>query len=110
MTGVKAAQDGRGEDGAVEVEVRYYNSMRRYAGGGWRRRVQLPAGATLGDLLARLALPLHELYVVFHNGETAMADPGAVDAIETGRPLADGDVVALSGPVPFSRGYGVPVC
>ena len=36
--------------------------------------------------------------------------PGRVGApVSSDREIADGDIVALSGPVPYSYGYGAPV-
>ncbi|MDX1425683.1 MAG: MoaD/ThiS family protein [Kiloniellales bacterium] len=96
-------------DVTVEVEVRFFNAIARYAGPrGRRQRVSVPAGTTVGELAERLGVPRSELFLVLVNGRDIT--PGLVgDAIRDYHVLDDGDVVALSGPVPYSYGYGSPV-
>ncbi len=81
----------------MTVEIRLFNSLRRY--GPARQTVE--AGRTVADLVRRLGIPPQEIHVVLLNGRVIeTADP---------RPLGPGDVLALSGPVPWSRGYGSAV-
>ena len=85
----------------MEIEVRLFNSLRKYG----PRRLELPADSRVGDALARLPVPLGEVHVALLNGRNIMAG----SSIELEHPLAPGDVLALSGPVPWSKGYGSAV-
>lgn len=89
----------------MKVEVRLFNSLSRFGTG--RDRLALPAGSTVGDLLRRYGIPEREVFLVLCNGRdvTRSLDTGP----NVDRALDDGDVVALSGPVPYSWGYGAPV-
>lgn len=89
----------------IEIELRLFNSLRRYARAG---KIQVPKGATVGDVVTQLPIPRHEIYVSWLNGHNIMASLGGTLEIE--HRLHAGDVLALSGPVPFSRSYGTPVC
>lgn len=89
------------------IGVRLFNSLTRYGLGEPRREITLPAGATVGDVVRRFDIPSAELYLVLINGRDATPTLGT--PVELDRELEDGDVVALSGPVPFSWGYGAPV-
>ncbi len=74
----------------MRVEVRLFSVLRRYAPGGAEAfALDLGAGATLGQALARLDLPERVERVVLLNGRRA--DPST--------PLADGDVVTVFPPV-----------
>jgi hypothetical protein len=93
----------------VEVEVRLFNSIARFAnGGGWRRVLDLEPGATVADVLALLGVPKSEVFLVMVNGRDITRGLVAAPA-RTGYELDYGDVLALSGPVPYSFGYGAPV-
>ena len=96
-------------DIVVRVEVRFFNAIARYAGPrGLRQRLTVPAGTTVGELADRLGVPRTELFLVLVNGRDIT--PGLVgDAVKGHHVLDDGDVVALSGAVPYSYGYGSPV-
>jgi hypothetical protein len=93
----------------VEIEVRLFNSVARLAqGSGWRRLLSLEPGATVGDVLALLGVPHGEVFLVMVNGRDITR--GLVGApVRTALELDHGDVLALSGPVPYSFGYGAPV-
>ena len=93
----------------MEIEVRLFNSLTRYAGKRNPVRLEMPLRATVGDLLRRLPVPESEIFLLTHNGRNLMLGFGFGSGIETSKELVDGDVVALSGPIPFSRGYGSPV-
>lgn len=96
-------------DIAIEVEARFFNAIARYAGpGGLRQKLTVPAGTTVGELADRLGVPRVALFLVLVNGRDIT--PGRVgDGIRDYHVLDDGDVVALSGAVPYSYGYGSPV-
>lgn len=93
----------------VTVETRLFNSLQKYAGQeGWRTIKCLSAGATIADLVAEFGLPSREIFLVLKNGRDVSG--GLVgDPVNLNAPLEDGDVIAFSGPVPMSYGYGAPV-
>lgn len=96
------------QDITIETEVRLFNSLFSYCGEPkGQRRLRLPAGSSLGDLLRQLGIPPNKVYLSLVNGRDIT--PRLEGGIETEHPLQDGDVVALSGPVPYSWGYGSPV-
>ncbi len=93
----------------VRIEARLFNSLSRFApAGGPFQTLDFPAGSTVGDVISRLNLPLKEVFLVLRNGRDVSS--GLIsDPINTRAVLDDGDVIALSGPVPYSYGYGAPV-
>lgn len=78
-------------DDALAVSVRFFAQYRERAGEA-RREVELPAGSTVGDLLATLA-----------SGGLSLPDGGRVavnrEYASEERSLEDGDEVALIPPV-----------
>lgn len=95
-------------DLTIEVEVRLFNSLSRFGGpDGHRRILSLPAGSTIGDVLGQLRIPAREVFLALRNGRDVTASLYA--DLNTERTIDEGDVVALSGPVPYSWGYGSPV-
>ena len=96
----------------IEVEVALFNSLRKYGTGASSGlepfRLTLPPGAHVGEVVRRLAIPESEIYVAWRNGQNVMTTFGGT--FEDDARLAHGDRIALSGPVPFSKGYGAPVC
>ena len=93
----------------IQVEVRMFNSITRYAGAeGPRQTMRVPAGTTVGELADRLRIPRDKLFLVLVNGRDIT--PGLVgDVVKDYHMIEDGDVVAFSGAVPYSYGYGAPV-
>jgi len=91
------------QDTNVTIELRLFNSLAGFAEGGVQT-LTLPAGATIGDIIGRFGIPKHEVFLVMVNGRDAT--PSLYGGINTAREVEDGDVVALSGPVPYSWGYG----
>ena len=94
----------------ISIEVRFFNSLAKYSGGdGLVRRLDVPASETIGALVERFGMPRTEIFLVLRNGRDI--SPGLYMGgnvnVEAG--LSDGDVVAFSGPVPYSYGYGAPV-
>jgi len=93
---------------AIGVEVRLFNTILKLCPTVPARSVvELAPGATIGDVVRRLGIPAHEIFLVLVNGRDVTPRLGV--PVETGRVLSDGDVVAFSGPVPYSWGYGACV-
>ena len=89
----------------MRLEVRFFNSMRRHSGGALKRLLELNDRPTVLDVVRSLRIPPKDVHLVFHNGRVV-----GHSVEETGELLiGQGDVLGLSGPVPFSRGYGSPV-
>lgn len=98
------------QDIQVSIEVRLFNSLARYnRGDSAGRNLTLAAGSTVGDLMQLLRLPRNEVFLVMRNGKDF--SPGLYEAgqINTEAALEEGDVIAFSGPVPYSWGYGAPI-
>ncbi len=92
----------------ITVEVRLFNSTARFAdNGSTHTRLRLPAGSDVGDVIRHFGIPAREIFLVFVNGTDIT--PSLYADLRTDRVLDEGDVVALSGPVPYSWGYGSPV-
>lgn len=87
----------------IEVNIRLFNSLSRYGA----RVLSLPEASTVADALEHLRLPEPKVYMSLLNGRSIMTGPGG--HIERQHVLRDGDTLAFSGPVPFSRGYGAPI-
>jgi len=93
---------------AICVELRLFNSIAAAAGGRAPRHVEIPVGCTLRELAGSAGVVLTDVFLVLFNGRDVTG--GLVgDPVNGARELADGDVVAFSGPVPYSFGYGAPV-
>lgn len=93
----------------VVFTLKLFNSLAGHADFGPEGLpLSLPAGASLADLCAHLGLATRDVALVLVNG--ADISPGRVDdPVRTDYYIQQGDVVALSGPVPYSWGYGSPV-
>ena len=95
-------------DVTVRVEVRLFNSLSQHLGPGNNiRQMEFPAGSTIADILERLRIDRKRVFYVLRNGRDVTKElhgPVNVDVF-----LEEGDVIALSGPVPYSAGYGAPV-
>ena len=102
---------GHNAEGArVRIEARFFNSLAKYCGqDGLCRSLDLPAGASVGDLISLFKMPLGEIFLVLKNGRDIT--PGLYQGGNVNQDvvLDDGDVIAFSGPVPYSYGYGAPV-
>jgi len=66
-----------------------------------------PAGTTIETVFKDLNLPREHLFLILVNGRDI--SPGLVGELYFNHELEDGDVLAFSGPVPYSFGYGAPV-
>lgn len=95
--------------GYVTIESRLFNSLTKYKGPKTTRELfTLPAGSTVRDVLEAWGLPKREVFLCLRNGRDVT--PGLVGAeINGDAVLNDGDVIAFSGPVPYSYGYGAPI-
>jgi len=95
----------------VRTEVRMFNSLWRYGGEqGHVRHMELPAGSDVGDVIKLLKIPKDKVFLVFANGRDIT--PEVLPKLGNARMsyvIEDGDVIALSGPVPYSWGYGAPI-
>lgn len=95
---------------ALSIELRFFNSLTRYGGQkGPLHRLEVAAGTTVGDLMARFRVPAHEIFLVLRNGRDI--SPGLYEGgnVNAEAVVDDGDVIAFSGPVPYSYGYGAPI-
>jgi hypothetical protein len=98
------------QDVSIRVEVRLFNSLSKYSALLSQSNVlEFPAGARIGDVVDQLKLPAPEVFLVLLNGRDVTPGPYQGGVINRERELENGDVVAFSGPVPYSYGYGSPV-
>lgn len=103
---------GHNTDGVVlKVEARFFNSLAKYSGcqGQLCRSIEVPAGTRIGDLITQFKLPLSEIFLVLKNGRDVTPGIYQGGVVNEEVALEDGDVIAFSGPVPYSYGYGAPV-
>ena len=87
----------------IDIEIRLFNSLGKYG----IKQLSLQEPCTVADALDRLPVPRGEIYVALLNGSNITESLGG--RVEGEHRLNDGDTLALSGPVPFSRAYGAPV-
>jgi len=95
-------------DEPIRVRVRLFNTVASKMGAAsGEQTLELPPGSTIADVVERLRIPLGNVFLVLLNGRDVtptLRGPVNVDEF-----LEDGDVIAFSGPVPYSAGYGAPV-
>ena len=95
-------------DITITVEVRLFNSLAKFLPKGQRNPVlTFEPGATIADILKRMNIPEPDVFLALCNGRDVT--PGLDSGICTDYAFEEGDVIALSGPVPYSWGYGAPV-
>ena len=95
-------------DITVTVEVRLFNSLTGYSNDGLKPvTLELPAGGSVGDVLRELNIPGDKVHLALLNGRDIT--PSLYAAVNENAMLDDGDILGLSGPVPYSWGYGSPV-
>lgn len=98
------------QDVKLRIEVRFFNTLARYSGGeDIYRTLEVDAGTTVGDLIAQFAIPIDEIFLVMRNGRDVTPGLYVAGNVNRHQALDDGDVIAFSGPVPYSYGYGAPV-
>lgn len=94
----------------LSVEVRFFNSLARYTTSSrFAERIAVNAGTTVGDIIEQFKLPLAEIFLVLKNGRDITPGLYQGGVVNTDTTVEDGDVIAFSGPVPYSFGYGAPV-
>jgi molybdopterin converting factor small subunit len=94
----------------IRVEVRFFNSLARFTRSPtFAERIEVAAGATVGDLIQRFRLPIPDIFLVLKNGRDITPGLYQGGVVNTDAALDDGDTIAFSGPVPYSYGYGAPV-
>jgi len=94
-------------EGMLKVQVRLFNAVAGAVHGPAVREVELPHGSTVRDVVESLAIPLEKVFLILRNGRDIT--PTLQGALNVEEFLEDGDVIAFSGPVPYSAGYGAPV-
>jgi len=93
---------------SVTLEVRLFNSLTKFSDDGLKPlKVDMPAGSSVGDVLRELKIPGDKIHLVLLNGRDIT--PSLYTAVNENAVLDEGDVLGLSGPVPYSWGYGSPV-
>ncbi|MDV7339328.1 hypothetical protein RYZ26_06975 [Terasakiella sp. A23] len=96
------------QDQTITVSVRLFNAMHTHGDpDAVKNPMTYPAGTTVGDIFRDLKLPKEHLFLILVNGRDI--SPGLVGDLYFNHELEEGDVVAFSGPVPYSYGYGAPV-
>ena len=94
--------------GQVGFRLRLFNTISRFSAHGCAYiDMELPAGSSVADVLEVFAIPQSAVFLVLVNGRDIT--PGLYGQTRTDYFIQDGDVLALSGPVPYSWGYGAPV-
>lgn len=110
MTSAAAALGHNSGDVVLKIEARFFNSLAKYSGhDGLRCNIEVPAGTCVGDLIGMFKVPLPEIFLVLKNGRDITPGLYQGGVVNEEAVLEDGDVVAFSGPVPYSYGYGAPV-
>lgn len=91
----------------IIIRAKLFNSVKAPDGGPRLRDIAMHAGDTLSDLVNTLGIDRNMLFIVWANGRDVTKRLGA--EINLDYVMEDGDEIALSGPVPYSWGYGSPV-
>ncbi len=94
-------------DGSLKVQVRLFNAVAGAVHGPAVREIELPHGSTVRDVVEALGIPLNKVFLILRNGRDIT--PTLNGALNVDEFLEEGDVIAFSGPVPYSAGYGAPV-
>ena len=92
----------------IRVKVRLFNTVASNMGAAsGEQELELLPGSTIEDVVKRLGVPLDKVFLVLLNGRDVT--PTLKGPLNVDEFLSDGDVIAFSGPVPYSAGYGAPV-
>ena len=95
-------------DEPLRVQVRLFNAVAARMGARTGTvELEMPPGSTIADIVQRLNIPLDSVFLVLRNGRDVT--PTLRGPLNVEEFLEDGDVIAFSGPVPYSAGYGAPV-
>jgi len=92
----------------IIVRAKMFNSIKAPDGGPRLRDIAMTAGDTLDDLVRVLGIDKDALFIVWANGRD-VSKRMCSDGINLDYVIEDGDEIALSGPIPYSWGYGSPV-
>ncbi len=96
------------QNSEITIEVRLFNSLTGFGGGnGPVQHLTLPFDGCLGNIIQHFSIPEKKVFLALVNGRDVT--PELNGRLDLDRPLDDGDIVALSGPIPYSWGYGAPV-
>ncbi len=92
----------------ISVRLRLFNSVgRRFPPDARFATVALMPGSTIRDLFREHGVQLDGIFLIMVNGRDVTRS--LYGNLNTDQELNDGDVVACSGPVPYSWGYGSPI-
>lgn len=94
-------------DVVVTVRAKLFNSVIPAGSGPRLHDLTFAVGATLNDLVQKLGIEKSAIFIVWANGRDVTKRLG--DSINLDYVLTHGDEIALSGPIPYSWGYGSPV-
>ncbi len=87
----------------IKLEIRLFNKLYKFARNGAHQfKLDVPQDITYGELLEILNIPENKVFLALRNGRNIKLFP-LNDIVN------NGEIIALSGPVPYSRGYGAPV-
>lgn len=96
------------QDMSITVSIKLFNAMAMHGNTqAVKAPLEYPVGTNVGDIFKDLDLPRDHLFLILVNGRDI--SPGIVGELHFKHELEDGDVIAFSGPVPYSYGYGAPV-
>jgi hypothetical protein len=94
-------------DVVVTIRTKLFNSVIPPGSGPRLHDLTFSVGATLDDLVRELDINPAAIFIAWANGRDVTKRLG--DNINLEYVLTDGDEIALSGPIPYSWGYGSPV-
>lgn len=94
----------------IQIQVRLFNSMAKFTTRrDLREDIVVPIDTTVGDIIELFKLPLHDIHLVLLNGRDITPGRYQGGVVNKSVGFKSGDVIAFSGPVPYSPGYGAPV-
>ncbi len=95
-------------DEPINIGLRLFNSVgQRFPPDARFSTVPLMPGSTIRDLFREYGVQQEGVFLIMVNGRDVTRS--LYGGLNTDYELSDGDVVACSGPVPYSWGYGSPV-
>lgn len=94
-------------DATIRIRAKLFNSVVPPGSGPRLHDLTFSVGATLADIVQELGIKKSAIFIAWANGRDVTKRLG--DNINLDYILTDGDEIALSGPIPYSWGYGSPV-
>ena len=95
-------------DTTITVEVRLFNSLAKFLPKEDKNPIlAFQPGSTIEDILKQMGIPKSKVFLALCNGRDVTPDLGG--DINADYIFEEGDIIALSGPIPYSWGYGAPV-